>query len=152
MLVTTPGSTLILSQIGEPSNNDLRLIVIEVRPQGNLVDSSLGPVRPILPDSASKGFEITWWRYVAYAVRNESFFKPERSEQSGQGLSGTRDDTAFLEYVRATTFATDDYPGPLSHWFVYTEWHCIDVVSDTPPNIRELGRAEVDAAIQQGFG
>lgn len=126
----------------ELSNNDLRLIVVEVRPNGSAEDEADSvQMRPIQPQGDSRVFELTWWRYVTYAVRNESYFAVEDGEVSS-GSTGTRNDTALLAYVTATTFASDDFPGPLTHYFVYSEWHCIDVVSDTPPDVRELTEAE----------
>lgn len=138
-----PQSSLILARVSEPSTNDLSLIVVEARPQSVIVETTLGPAYPILPDASAKGFELTWWRYVAYAIRNESYWKQEKGEPSPSGRFGTRRDSAFLAYVSASTFATDDYPGPLAHWFLNTEWHCVDVVSDTGPEVRELANDEM---------
>ena len=140
-------ATLILAQITEPSTNDLRLVVVEAKPQGVTVETSLGLAHPVQSDASSRGFELTWWRYVAYAVRNESYGKQEPAEPSPSGLFGSRRHSAFLAYVSASTFATDDYPGPLVHWFLNTEWHCVDVVSDTGPEIRELTTDELTRAL-----
>jgi len=142
-----PGSSLVLAEIGEPSTNDLRVVVIEAMPQGAPRETLVGLATPIRPGNLSRGFELTWWRYVAYSVRNESYFRPEAGEQLGEGFLGRRQDTAFLGYVRATTFADKEFPGPLEHWFLYTGWHCIDVVSDTSPEVRELSPEEVQAVI-----
>lgn len=117
-------------------------------PQGAPEETEVGLATPIRPGALSRGFELIWWRYVAYSVRNESYFHPEVGEQLGQGFLGTRQDTAFLNYVQATTFADSRYPGPLTHWFLYTSWHCIDVVSDTGPEVRELSSKEVQAALE----
>jgi hypothetical protein len=147
-LTLSPGRSLVLAEIGEPSNNDLRLLVVEAMPQGAPEQTPVGLATPIRPGDLSRGFELIWWRYVAYSVRNESYFQPEVSEQLGHGFLGTRQDTAFLNYVRGTTFADDQHPGPLEHWFLYTGWHCIDVVSDTAPEVRELSPEEVQAIVQ----
>src|SRR5690606_21028849 len=120
------------------STNDLRLVVVEAKPQGVSVETSLGLAHPVLSDASSRGFELTWWKYVAYAVRNESYWKQEPAEPSPSGLFGSRPDSSFLTYVSASSFATDDYSGTLAHWFLNTEWHCVDVVSDTATEIREL--------------
>lgn len=147
-----PRSSLVLAEIGEPSNNDLRVVVVEVMPNGPAVETERGLATPIEPSVTSRGFELTWWCYVAYSVRNESYFQAEPGEQLGQGFLGAREDTAFLAYVRATTFATNDFPGPLAHWFLYTGWHCIDVVSDTAPEVRELLPDEVQRVIRNMEG
>ena len=146
MFTLAPGSSLLRSAIGEPSTNDLRLVVLEARPQADPVETSIGPARPIVPDASSRGFELIWWRYVAYAVRNESYARREEGQPVGTGPVGMREASAFLRYVQAATIATDGYPGSLMHWFVDTEWQCIDVVSDSPPDIRELTASEVEAA------
>ena len=135
-------STLVVADITEPSNNDLRLILVEVRPSSSTVEADVVQMRLIEPQSDSRVFEVMWWRYVTYAVRNESFFRPEDGEQLRGQATGTRVDTALLAYAKATTFASDDFPGALSHYFVYSEWHCVDVISDTPPDVRELTGAE----------
>lgn len=135
-------STLVLASLTEPSNNDLRLVVIEVRPSVLPQDQAdFVQMRPIEPQSDSRVFEITWWRYVTYAIRNESYFAIEQGEVYS-GSTGTRDDTALLAYVKATTFASEDFPGALTHYFVYAGWHCVDVVSDTSPEVRELTGGE----------
>lgn len=140
-------STLILAEISEPTTNDLRLVVVEAKPQNMTVETTLGRAHPVLPDASSRAFELTWWRYVAYAVRNESYWKQESGEPSPSGRFGFRRDSAFLAYVAASTFATDDYPGPLAHWFLNSEWHCVDVASDTGPEIRELTTDELMRAL-----
>lgn len=142
------GSTLLLAEISEPSNNDLKVIVVEATPNGPAVETEVGLATSVGPTTSSRAFEFTWWRYVAYGVRNESYFRAEAGEQLGERLFGTRLDTAFLNYVRATTFASDDFPGPLKHWYLYTGWHCIDVISDTAPDIRELSTDQVQQVIR----
>lgn len=141
-------SSLLLVKIGEPSSNDLRLILVEAKPQSTVVVTELGLANPIEPDQTSRGFELTWWRYVAYSVRNESYFSREDGADFSPGLIGTATNSAYLAYVRATTFASNDYPGPLTHWFVNTEWHCVDVISDTPPEIRELTPEQTARALE----
>lgn len=134
-----PNATLILARITEPSTNDLQLIVVEAKRQSDAVLTILGPAHPIIPDASSRGFELTWWNYVAYVVRNESYWQQEPGEPSPSGRIGMRrHDSAFLTYVATTTYATHEYPGPLAQWFINTDWHCVDVISDTGPQIREL--------------
>lgn len=103
----SPGASLLLAHIGEPSNNDLRVVVIEDSSHGAPVQTDVGLATPVRPSDLSRGYELTWWRYVAYGVRNESYFRPESSEKLGQGLFGTRSDTAFRGYVSTATFAAD---------------------------------------------
>lgn len=136
--------SLVLVKIGEVGSNNLQLTVIEARPGPSLVETKLGLATPIRPDENSRGFHVTWYGYVAYSVRNESYFRQEGDEPLGaDDLLTTRTNSAFLDYVAATTFATNSFPGELTHWSLYTEWHCIDVVSAEPPELRELSVDEV---------
>lgn len=101
--------------------------------------TELGEAFRVAPDQTSRVFELIWRGYVAYCVRNESYFRPEDGEMIGPDRLQVRSNTAFLAYVAATTFAADDFPGPLTHWALYMDWHCIDVVSVEPPEVRLLG-------------
>lgn len=130
---------LYLTEIGEPSDNRLRIVVGEGL-LGNLkkiegwgVD--LGEGRPIALGPQSRFFELSWDDYVAYAVRNESFWAAEPREPPFVKHLSRRFDSAFLQFVFATTFADDDFPGPLQHWALTTLNHCVDVVSVQPPRV-----------------
>lgn len=130
---------LYLTDIGEPSENQLRIIVAEGllgEPTKIDIDGvDLGEGRPILVTDESRSFELRWDNYVAYAVRNESFCKGEDDELPRGKMLERRFDTAFFQYVSATTFADDEYPGPLEHWSLTTLNHCVDVVSVGPPRV-----------------
>ncbi|MES2450871.1 MAG: hypothetical protein V4610_09910 [Pseudomonadota bacterium] len=133
---------LYLTEIGEPSENRLRIVVAEgILGQPSPIkfdDVDLGEGRPIEISSESRHFELSWDDYVAYAVRNESFWKAESQEPQMISQLHRRFDSAFLEFVSATTFADDDYPGPLQHWALSTLNHCVDVVSVQPPRVQQV--------------
>jgi len=133
---------VVVASISEISNNDLRVVVVESRRGHQPIETEVGPAFPVKPDETCRAFMITWWDYVAYAVRNESYFRQEEGEPDYQPL-GVRTKSAFLRYVAQTTFASDDYPGPLAHWVLYTGWHCIDVVSNFAPEVEEIPYAEI---------
>lgn len=130
---------LYLTDIGEPSENQLRIVVVEgLLGEWAKIDVGgvdLGESRPILLTDESRSFELRWDNYVAYAVRNESFWKGEDDELPRGKMLERRFDTAFFQYVSATTFADDEYPGPLEHWSLTTLHHCVDVVSVGPPSV-----------------
>lgn len=130
---------LYLTDIGEPSENQLRIIVAEGllgEPTKIDIDGvDLGEGRSILVTDESRSFELRWDNYVAYAVRNESFCKGEDDELPRGKMLERRFDTAFFQYVSTTTFADDEYPGPLEHWSLTTLNHCVDVVSVGPPRV-----------------
>lgn len=128
---------VLVAAIREGSNNDLSVVVVEGK-AGEPVPTMFGPASPIGPQKTSRAFALTWWEYVAYGVRNESFFKWEDGETLQSRWFGTRTDSAYLRYVADSTFATDHYPGGLTHWFLYGSHHCIDVVATQPPEIVEV--------------
>jgi len=136
-------TNLFVAAIGEPSNNDLRVVVVEGKRQSAPTDVPVSGAVPVEPDETSRAFEITWWGYVAYSVRNESYWRQENGESVDGSQVGSRGNSAFLKYVSETTFANADYPGPLVHWFLYTEWHCIDVVSVDAPEVKEIPGSQV---------
>jgi hypothetical protein len=133
---------MFVASISEVSNNDLRVVVVEGRRNQTPTETEMGLAFPVKPDETCRAFRITWWGYVAYAVRNESYFRREEGEPDYRPL-GVRTESAFLRYVAQTTFASDDYPGQLAHWVLYTEWHCIDVVSNIAPEVEEIPYAEI---------
>lgn len=145
------GVSLWLRAIGEPRDNDLRVVVVEAKPGREPVETALGQATPIAPDETCRAYEILWIHYVAYGVRNESYFQAEPGETLGGPPLVARTASAYLAYVGASTFATDDYPGVLTHWRLYLERHCIDVVCVDPPEVRRM-TAEETAAILAGFG
>ena len=130
---------LYLTEIGEPSDNRLRIVVAEgLLGEPTMIDMegvSLGEGRPIVISDESQCFELHWDNYVAYAVRDESFWKAEDGEPARGKQLERRFDSAFFRYVSATTFADDEYPGPLEHWSLATLNHCVDVVSVGPPRV-----------------
>ncbi|WP_426162697.1 hypothetical protein [Sandarakinorhabdus sp. DWP1-3-1] len=134
---------LYLTNIGEPADNQLRIIVAEgLLGEPTKIDFDgvdLGEGRPIILTDAGRCYELRWDNYVAYAVRNESFWKAEPSEPSCINMLERRFNSAFLRYVSETTFADDEYPGPLEHWSLTTLNHCVDVVSVGPPRVVPSG-------------
>lgn len=130
---------LYVTEIGEPSENQLRIVVAEgllgEPTQIDIDGIDLGEGRPILVTDRSRSFELRWDNYVAYAVRNESFWKAEDDELPRRKMLERRFDTAFFTYVSATTFADDEYPGPLEHWSLTSLNHSVDVVSVGPPRV-----------------
>jgi hypothetical protein len=138
---------LFVTEIGEPEQNMLRIVVAEgVRsPIAKLEIEGMdfGPGHSIDVTTDSRLFELSWAEYVAYAVRNERFWKPELGQPTMANHLEQRYDSAFLKFVFQTTFADDGFPGPLQHWTLNTHTHCVDVVSVNPPRIRLLGANDV---------
>lgn len=133
---------LYVTDIGEPSDNSLRIVVTEGLPGEleplNIAGVDFGEGRAIQIKNESRHFELIWNNYVAYVVRNESYWKAEPLEPPMVDQLERRFNSAFLEFVSKTTFADDDYPGPLQHWALTALNHCIDVVSAEPPRVHKL--------------
>ena len=54
------GKSLLLAELGEVSNNDLRIIVVEAVETGVSYDAVFGAARLIGPASSSRAFELRW--------------------------------------------------------------------------------------------
>ncbi|MFP5435662.1 MAG: hypothetical protein ACLGIM_21475, partial [Alphaproteobacteria bacterium] len=137
-------TNLYLIEIGEPQNR-LRIVVAEGvlgRPSPITFDDiDLGEGRPIEITDQSRRFELIWDSYVAYVVRNESYWLAEPNQIPIKDQLERRFKSAFLDFLSKTTFADDEYPGPLQHWALSTLNHCVDVVSVQPPHIKLLETA-----------
>jgi hypothetical protein len=133
---------LYLTAIEEPSDNNLRIVVAPASARGPIEVTEVGEARRILPSETEPAFELVWFDYVAYAMRSESYARLEDGEEPSIESLSLRTNSAFLAYVRASTFATDAFPGPLKHWSLDTLNHCLDVVSTSPPEIRLMDASE----------
>ena len=136
-------SFLFLRKIEELDGNGLRLVVEEG--QASPIPGTLeigGTVitdcHPVTSTHQSKMFEIVWDRYIAYSVRNESFVPFDESEIADGGRFRHYSKSHFLDFIRAATFATNDYPGPMHHIGINCEDHIIDVVSTNAPQVKRV--------------
>ncbi|MES2043715.1 MAG: hypothetical protein V4475_07545 [Pseudomonadota bacterium] len=91
---------------------------------------------------------MKWTDYVAFAVRNESFALPEEPSPVGYGL-GTKAHSRFRTYVAASTFADEDFPGVLTHWYLNAERHCFDIMSVNAPVVSRLNAEETAAVLDR---
>jgi hypothetical protein len=140
-----PGNlNLYVTEIGEPSDNRLRIVVGEgllgAPEKIEEAGIDLGEGRPIVLTEESRFFELNWDDYVAYAVRNESFWAGEPGEPPFVSHLTQRFNSAFLQFVSTTTFADDHYPGPLQHWALTALNHIVDVVSVHPPRVKSVSK------------
>lgn len=142
MLFPVGDLNLYLTEIGEPDCNELQIVVAEgllgETEKLKFADVDLGEARPLIVKEDSRAFQLNWDNYVAYVVRNESFWKAEDGEPPFTRHLERRFGTAFLRYISETTFADDNYPGPLEHWCLATLNHCVDVVSVGPPRVTRI--------------
>ena len=138
---------LYLTEIGEPEENVLRLVIEEARASGEPEDMKIGDVtlsgaRSIVSDESCYAYEILFGGYVAYSVRNESYVEQDESEEFKGRLFCVYSKSRFLDYVRVATFASDEYPGKVNHFCIYCLNHIVDVVSVEEPRIDILRRAQ----------
>jgi hypothetical protein len=138
---------LYLTEIGEPKENVLRLVIEEARASGEPEDMKIGDVtlsavRSIVSDEFCFAYEVVFGSYVAYSVRNESYVGQDESEEFTGRLFCVYSKSRFLDYVRVATFASDDYPGKLNHYGINCLNHIVDVVSVEEPQINILRRAQ----------
>lgn len=138
---------IFLRFIGEPEGCSLRLVIEEAKADGPPEDIEISPGRvitgtvPIESDPTCREFELVWPSYVSYSVRNESFCTLDEEEMWEGRLLRRYAKSHFLDHVAKSTFAGDDYPGPLHHWGVNGLNHIVDVVSVDEPLVREISQA-----------
>ena len=140
---------LFLRTISEPADNQLRLIIAEASPGGEvsvetrnalgLPDTLLRDARVIESTAGDRLFELTWSSYIAYSVRDESFVSADDYEilESGR-LVCLYAKSHFLDYISKATFASAVYPGPYRHIGINCQNHIVDVISTADPEIRQL--------------
>ena len=74
---------------------------------------------------------------VAYMVLNESYSTyPQSPEQFAGKLFHVFSKSHLLEFIKRTTYASDEYPGGvLEHYAVACLNHSVEVISTGPPRI-----------------
>lgn len=129
---------LLVESIGEPEVNTLRVLLRESFFGESTAEGKYG-ARKLQPMATDRLFEVTWDRYVAYYVLNESFSKPlaDGTWHASYPLKSSRDSN-FLEYLKAHSIASDDYPGGLVHWSIGSGNHIVEVVSTDAPDVKQL--------------
>jgi hypothetical protein len=139
---------LFLNSIGEPEENSFRLEIseamtlhdpeAEVRPLNESLERGLPLGSPIRHVAGCRIFTVEWPDYVAYSVRRESYVTTDEYEVF-EGRNFVRyTKSRYLDFVAQATFASDSYPGPMTHWGVFCLNHIIDVVSCSEPTWQVL--------------
>lgn len=136
---------LYLTEIGEPDDNVLRLVIEEARASGEPEEMKIGDVIlsgvPIVSDDSCYAYEVVFGSYVCYSVLNESYTSSDKSEEFTGHLFRVYSKSHFLDYVSVATFASDMYPGELNHYEIVCENHIVDIVSAGEPEISIQRRA-----------
>ena len=124
----------------------LELILAEAKPQAQILSPrGEGPVeallvggRPIESDATCRSFRLIFERMnmVSYTVLNESYGAyPEAPEEFSGKLFRVFSRSHFLEFIKRTTCASDEYPGVLQHYQIACLNHVVDVICTGPPSI-----------------
>ena len=150
--------TIFAREISEPEQNVLRLVLQEAEKSPEAVAQKIGgtvieDLHPVEPTERSRTFELKWKQYIAYSVTSESFGLPD--DHSAVRASGrlfrTYSKSHFLDFVSRATIATDQYPGPSTHFCVVSECHVIDIISTQMPEIQILRTGSVVARDRRSF-
>jgi hypothetical protein len=134
---------LYLTEICEPEDNVLKLMLAEAKVSGSRENIRMGgmeikDIGPIVVAEDSSIYEIIFDQYIAYSVRNEAYTYLDKEEEFEGRLACIYTKSRFLDYVSVSTFASDDYPGTFKHYGFNCLNHIIDIVSTSPPKIVEL--------------
>ncbi len=131
---------LYLRQLGEPQDNELRLVIEEavVLSADTSAEGRSSAYGPIESTEACGLFELRWENYVTYSVAKESFAMSDDAEQFSGKLFRIYSRSRFLDYVRQSTFATKEYPGPLQHIGILCLNHVLDIAAVELPIIHRL--------------
>ncbi|MBA3512721.1 hypothetical protein [Sphingomonas sp.] len=91
----------------------------------------------IEPGPGDRVIEVIWEQPVSYAVTDESFAGLERDGQTADGrVARIVDDSWFDDFVKASTWADATFPGPLRHYSIVTNNHCVNVISANEPQVK----------------
>lgn len=130
-------------EISEPDINVLRVVIEGAKTNNETYDLDLGEanikdVHPIVSDEICDAYEIVFRTYIAYAVLNESYASVDESEECTGKYFRVYSKSRFLDYLRAASFADDDYPGKFTHYEIACLDHVVEVVSVDEPEISLL--------------
>jgi len=150
--------TIFVREISEPEENVLRLVLQEAEKSPETVSHKIGGtvienLHPVEATERSRTFELRWEQYIAYSVTNESFASPDGDSDvraSGR-LFRTYSKSHFLDFVSRATIASEQYPGPFTHFCVVSECHVIDIISTQMPEIQILQTGSVIARDRRSF-
>jgi hypothetical protein len=134
---------LYLRSIHEPEDNVLLLVVQEAGASGHSEVTQIGEAtfsgyQDIVSGEKDLAYEVLFPNYISYAVTNEAFGIVDDAEVRSGRLFSIYTKSHFLNFVQASTLATEDYPGPFTHYQVNCLNHTIDVVSTSEPDIKVL--------------
>jgi len=128
-----------LREIGEPQEHCFRVVITEARTGPSHGEEFLGKIvqmADIDVDPSATPIVLVWEDCAAYAVYADHVFVPDERPR-GADMLFEYDASAFLDYVRSTTFS-EEITGDLRHWRLSCMQHVIDVAATTGPRISDL--------------
>jgi hypothetical protein len=132
-------SHVFLTEICELQANCLRIVLRESKASSFPVPirvggADLGEGFPVEIDDTCATFQLDWNNYVLYQVLNESFGMPADASEVYEGkIARTYSSSKLLQFVMATTHATNEYPSRLLHYEVICADHVVNVICAEPP-------------------
>jgi len=82
-------------------------------------------------------FKVTFDNYIAYSVINESYENLGGTQYVGEMIR-IYSKSNFMDYVKADTIATNEYPGEFTHYAFISLRHIVNVVSLNEPRIEKI--------------
>ena len=131
---------LLLRSIAEPEENVLHLEVAEAMASGPAEDITISGVvltgtQPLETIAGCYLYTIMFETYIAYAITNESYAQDAAEDRYEGKRARIYTESAFLAFLRSSTCASSEYPGPFKHYALCCLNHIIDVASCEPPKI-----------------
>ena len=134
---------LYLTDIAEPADNELRLVIEEAKANGPVEDINIGGTeiegtRAIMSTDDCAMYEVLFENYIGYSVLNESYVSKDDSEEFEGRIFCVYTNSYFLKYIGKASFASRDFPGPFRHYGFNCLNHIVDVVSTDGPTIKQI--------------
>ncbi|ASR46573.1 hypothetical protein B4V02_07735 [Paenibacillus kribbensis] len=134
-----------LDQIFETRDNHLRLLFSRSKTNRVAETMTIGNIE--INESYSIDIDVTLpqiqmdfeW-YIGYSIRNESYTVWDDYEQFDGKIFRIYSKSRYLDFIKTSTIATGDYPGPYKHYGISCLNHIIDIVSTSDPIITEVAR------------
>lgn len=82
--------------------------------------------------------DFNW--YIGYSVLNESYTVWDDYQKFEGKSFRIYNKSRYLDFIKAGTIASVDYPGPFKHYGIACLNHIIDIVSVDEPMIKEIQR------------
>lgn len=136
-----------LEQINEPKENTLvllfsRSITSETPETITIGEIEIKDTYSIDIDETLPLIQIDFEGYIGYSIRNESYTSWDDYEEFEGKIFRIYSKSRYLDFIKVGTFASEDYPGPFTHYGISCLNHVVDVVSVSVPIIKEVQRTK----------